>query len=151
MNKKGFSLLEIMVVVVVIGILAAIAIPSYNGYMSRTRRSEAITKLETIALYEERAFAETNQYVNLATLTGASYRCPDPNADANRNYDVAIILGGVNNSTYMATATPRNQLANDRDGNNDLIIFAIDNMGNRGRLVGAAVGNNPSFWNSLRP
>ncbi|HPR52386.1 MAG TPA: type IV pilin protein, partial [Deltaproteobacteria bacterium] len=86
MNKDGFSLLEIMVVVAIVGIIAAIAIPSYSGYVTRTRRAEAITALETIALNEEKNFAENGQYDTIANLVAVGY--PNPNADANRNYNI---------------------------------------------------------------
>ena len=61
-NKKGFTLLELLIVVAIIGILAVIAIPGYIGYQRRAVRSEAFANLEALRLLEEQFFAENNRY-----------------------------------------------------------------------------------------
>ena len=144
MNKDGFSLLEIMVVVAIIGIIAAIAIPSYSGYVTRTRRAEAITALETIALNEEKNFAENGQYDTIANLVAAGYT--NPNADANRNYNIVVAIGG-GGSSFVATA----QGINDQAG--DAVIFAIRSDGSVGtaNADGSGFSANADLWRSLRP
>ena len=149
MNKKGFSLMEIMIVVVVVGILAAIAIPAYTGYVTRTRRTDAITALETLVLYEEKNFAQFNKYDTIASLI-ANQGLLDPNADANRNYTIAVTVGG-GGTTFVATATPINAQANDRV-NGNLLIFAVNNTGTKGVSDGGGgVTANSNLWNSLKP
>jgi type IV pilus assembly protein PilE len=66
MNRKdsGFSLIELMIVVVIATILAAIAIPSYNSQIRKSRRTEAKTALTDLAAREERYFATQNVYTN---------------------------------------------------------------------------------------
>lgn len=151
MNKKGFSLMEIMIVVVVVGILAAIAIPAYTGYVTRTRRADAITALETVALCEEKNFAQYNQYDTLANLI-ANQGLTNPNADVNRDYNIVVTLTTVNGvSTFVATATPINAQANDFV-NGLLLIFAVDSYGNKGIYNGhggVTVDNN--LWTNLKP
>lgn len=61
-NGKGFTLLELLIVVAIIGILAVIAIPGYIGYQRRAVRSEAFANLEALRLLEEQFFAENNDY-----------------------------------------------------------------------------------------
>lgn len=68
MNKRGFTLTELMITVVIIGILAAVAIPIYSGYTQRARRAEAFSAVQTIAMTEEKVFAETGSYASIATL-----------------------------------------------------------------------------------
>lgn len=64
-QKKGFSLIELMIVVVIISILAAISIPQYQNYIRKSRTSEATANINSIALYEEQYFSENNEYITL--------------------------------------------------------------------------------------
>ncbi|MDO8703486.1 MAG: type IV pilin protein [Sulfuricaulis sp.] len=66
----GFTLIELMVTVVIIGILASIAYPSYTKYMSQTRRSDAQIALSQAANQQERFFTNCNHYAQ--NLYGAS-------------------------------------------------------------------------------
>ncbi len=141
MSTKGFSLLEVMVVVAIVGIIAAIAIPSYNGYMTRTRRAEAVQTLETVALYQEKHLAERGVYGTIAQL-GANVGLRNPNADADRNYAIAVVLG-AGSTSYVATATGMNRQAGD-------VAFALDSNGNRGVPGGGGVTPNPELWRTLR-
>ena len=58
----GFTLLELMIVVVIIGILMAIAVPSYQGYVLRSHRTDAHSSLLDIAARQERFVAQRNTY-----------------------------------------------------------------------------------------
>jgi type IV pilus assembly protein PilE len=64
LNKgvRGFSLMELLITVTIIGILAAIAIPSYNQYIKRANRADAKSALLMNAQYMERNFTESNLY-----------------------------------------------------------------------------------------
>lgn len=61
-NQKGFSLVELMVVVAIIGILSTIAIPQINKYMARARQTEAKTNLASIYTANKAFYAEYNIY-----------------------------------------------------------------------------------------
>ena len=65
LRSKGFSLIELMTVVLIMGILAAVAIPSYMKYIRKSRLSEALTNLASIDTYEESYFSENDQYLCL--------------------------------------------------------------------------------------
>jgi type IV pilus assembly protein PilE len=63
-GMRGFSLIELMIVCVIATILAAIAIPSYNSQIRKSRRTEAKTAIMDLASREERYFATANVYSN---------------------------------------------------------------------------------------
>ena len=67
-NSKGFTLIELMIVVAIIGILAAIAIPNFMSYQCKSKQSEAKTNLGAIATSMESYNAEFNKYVACADL-----------------------------------------------------------------------------------
>ena len=70
-EKKGVTLIEVMVVVAIVGFLAAIAIPAYNDYVTRSRRSDAYTALETVRAAQEMYRAENGGYAfNFSALAG---------------------------------------------------------------------------------
>jgi type IV pilus assembly protein PilE len=66
---RGFTLIELMIVVVIIGVLAGIAYPTYRKHAKQTRRSDAQVALTQIANLQERFFTQCNYYAQ--TLAGA--------------------------------------------------------------------------------
>jgi prepilin-type N-terminal cleavage/methylation domain-containing protein len=68
MDKKGVTLIEMLIVVAIIGILAAVAIPAYVGQTKRAARAEAYTNLQNLRMLQEQYFAENGEYApNTAT------------------------------------------------------------------------------------
>ena len=63
-NKKGFTLIELMIVIAIIGILAAIAIPQFTKYRARAQGSQALSDLRNVKTDMEGYFAENQQYPN---------------------------------------------------------------------------------------
>lgn len=72
-RPNGFTLIELMITVVIIGILAAIAYPSYSRYTTQTRRSDAQIALTRAANLEEKFYSDCGHYAQ--TLTGAARAC----------------------------------------------------------------------------
>lgn len=61
-SELGFTLIELMITVVVLGILAAIAYPSYTSYVAQARRSDATINLTRLAAVQEKFFTECGSY-----------------------------------------------------------------------------------------
>ncbi|MEW6442504.1 MAG: prepilin-type N-terminal cleavage/methylation domain-containing protein [bacterium] len=105
-KQRGFSLIELMIVVTIIGILAAIAIPSYMGIQKKAQRSELRTNLATLRLLEEKRFAERGTYIAGATTDALVLAIPDfkPGDTARLRYDYSVALTGPPPG-FTATAT----------------------------------------------
>jgi type IV pilus assembly protein PilE len=107
-NKySGFTLMELMVVLAIVGILLMVAIPSFNEYIMKSRRSDATAQLLMMAMAQERWRSNRATYANTAEL---AY----PAETEGGYYALAVTANGANN--YTMTATPQNSQADERCG-----------------------------------
>ena len=73
-DQKGFTLIELMIVIAIIGILAAIAIPQFNAYRKRSYNSSAIADLRNAATAQEAYYVDNSTYCGTSsTLIGTTY------------------------------------------------------------------------------
>jgi type IV pilus assembly protein PilE len=112
MNKaqKGFSLIELMVAVVVLGLLVAIALPSYQQYILRSWRATASACVLTLAQNMERQFTVNMTYLAAAPVNG----CTTENGMAAR-YTIGLAAAATANA-YSIQAVPQAAQAADTCG-----------------------------------
>ena len=77
MKQSGFTLIELMIVVVIIGVLAALAYPSFSNQVDKTRRADAKTALLGAAQELERCFTRFNDYRECGFEVGTEFPSPD--------------------------------------------------------------------------
>jgi type IV pilus assembly protein PilA len=100
-NNKGFSLVELMVVVAIIGVLATLAIPNIQKYIAKSRQSEAKTNLSTVYTSEKAFFAEYSIY---DTRFGAIGYIPEGKLRYNVGFNAAGVQAGVANGYSLPPA-----------------------------------------------
>ena len=123
-QQNGFSLLELLVVIVVLGLLLSIAIPNYSAYVERSRRSDARAALLEIASAQERIYFERNQYTG--TVTDVWSHQVGGNAVSSEGfYAIAVALTDDDPNRFTATATAQGKQAGDQD----CTSFSIDETG----------------------
>lgn len=99
-RQTGFTLLELMIVVAIIGILAAIAVPGYANYVTKTRITEATTALSDMRVEMEQFYQDNLTYVGGPCTTA-------------RNTDTfTIVCAATAATTYTITATGNGKMAN---------------------------------------
>jgi type IV pilus assembly protein PilE len=106
-RQRGLTLLELMMVVAVIGILAAVAYPSYVDSMNKARRSDAFAALNSIQLKQGKWRANNVAYSSSITAIGAANLSPDG------HYTLSI--PSASTGAFTATATITGDQANDTD------------------------------------
>lgn len=131
-EQTGFTLLEVMIVVVIVATLAAIAIPSYQDQAQRARRVDATEALLSIAGLQERYFLQHNKYASAADNVWSS-------STAEQYYTISKATDdfrpdackGANetNRCYVIQAVPATTSPQNND--DDCKTFTIDNAGRK--------------------
>ncbi len=100
-NQKGFSLIELMISVAILGIIAAVAVPSFTSFMTKTRRADAITILTDVASEQQRFFSDNNRYA--ADMLELGYSA-DPLPSAEGWYSISVDRPTA--TSYILSADP---------------------------------------------
>jgi type IV pilus assembly protein PilE len=116
-KQKAFTLIELMITVAIVGILAAIALPSYQDSVRKSRRADVKVVMLGLANAMERRFTETNSYLGLAvgpanTGTPSIYTIPAETA----TYYTVTIINPTTASSYTLSAVPAGTQANEKCG-----------------------------------
>ncbi|TSB23009.1 prepilin-type N-terminal cleavage/methylation domain-containing protein [Psychrobacter sp. YGAH215] len=121
-NDRGFTLIEIMIVVAIIGVLAAIAYPSYQQYVIKTKRTDMMSEMQNIASEIESRKLAQGSYSAISATVKTNFATAYPR-QGTALYDVTINptpLTPPNNiltNKWIITATPKTGTQMASDGN----------------------------------
>jgi type IV pilus assembly protein PilE len=112
--SAGFTLIELLIAVAVVGILATVALPSYQDYIRRSKRADGRALIQTAAFAQERYRLNNTSYASVtAALSGACSTGSTPGACYSQqgNYTLSITSADATSFTLTAAAATASQLA----------------------------------------
>lgn len=134
--QQGFTLIELMIVVAVIGVLAALAYPSYKEYIAKSRRAEAKAVLLSGQQWMERFYTENFRYDKNSAGTAVTDASQFPSrftvspvpGQGAAVYDIAVVVTNNVRDAYSVTATRKagTSMATDRCGD-----YSLDHLGRK--------------------
>jgi len=125
-TERGFTLIELMIVIAIIGILAAIAVPQYTDYVTRSRRADGQSTLLQVAQELERCYTQFSAYndTNCAVVTSGAVSQTSPEG----YYVIAASGTALSASTFTLTATPQGAQATH---DTDCTTLTVNQLGER--------------------
>ncbi len=133
----GFTLIELMIVVAVIGVLAAIAYPNYREYVMKSNRSDAKASLTRSAQELTRCFTSFNRYDHDDCAEAALYDAAYASAEG-----YYALTGVINATTFVLTATTTGTQV----GDTNCKTFQLSNTGARSAATSTATDSTARCW-----
>lgn len=144
-RQHGVTLIELVVVMIIVGILAAVAIPSYRNYVIRSQRSDAKDAVLALATQQEKHYLQCNAY---GTLLDAATDCAAGEvqaADVSKNGWYALTTAAPAPTTgFTATATAVNGQNQWQD--TECRSFTVNQAGLRSALDAGGADNTAECW-----
>ena len=136
---KGFTLIEVMVVVAIIAILAAIALPAYSDYVKRANLVDGTNQLAAFRAQMEQYYQDARDYRDV----GTAYKSPcgttaTPNINTTTLPNWTFACSGVSQTAYLITATGRGPVIN--------FVFTINQNNTQATVSPSPWGTATDHW-----
>ncbi|MBX2839924.1 MAG: prepilin-type N-terminal cleavage/methylation domain-containing protein [Gammaproteobacteria bacterium] len=132
-SQSGFTLIEVLIVIAIVGILLAFAVPSYQAFMTDARRSDALVVLQEVAGEQQKFFTENNRFANDLTELGydAAQASPEGHYTVTATTPVA--------TSFVLTAAP--VAGGPQAGDTECGSFTLDSAGVKGITGSSSVAH----------
>lgn len=134
--QRGFTLIELMIVVTIIGLLAAVAIPGYGQYVRRAQRSEGMAALSALAAAQEKYYLSNNTYTtNFADLKMS---------DTTEHGYYTLNITTADAAAFTATAAPG--ASSPQRDDTDCQVFTLNSAGSRTSTNATSGDSTATCW-----
>ena len=135
MRTQGFTLIEVMITIAIVGILASIALPQYQEHVARSRRADARTQLMGAAQFMQRFYSANDRYdvdrANNAVLSQMPAQFTSSPVEGAALYTLAVTAASATGFTLTMAPVAGGAMAADKCGS-----YTLNNLGARGNTVG---------------
>uniref|UniRef100_E6PKK1 Putative Type II secretory pathway protein H n=1 Tax=mine drainage metagenome TaxID=410659 RepID=E6PKK1_9ZZZZ len=141
-TSRGFTLIELMIVVAIVAILSAIALPAYNSYVTRSKLAEAFSGLSGLSVAMQQYYQDNRTYTDATTASNPDpWPCANVNLPTGKyfNFTCAVAAATPTQFTLTATATSPDLTTG------GAMTYTIDQDGNK------ATTNVPAGWSKPNP
>jgi type IV pilus assembly protein PilE len=144
-TDRGFTLIELMVVCVIATVLIAIAVPSYNAQIRKSRRTEAKSATLDLAGREERYYSTQSAYTAVAANLGYA-ALPSPIGSGYYTIDVTVPRAGApaNAASFVVTATP--VVGRGQELDSACASFTTDELGRQSAVSASGADAAAACW-----
>ena len=144
-RQTGMTLIELMIVIMILGIIVGVGIPSYRGYIMRAHRVDATSALLRLAANQERFYMQNNTYASNAELAAALPAGLGIPGTDHGYYNLTIAAAGAGLAVgYTASASV--VVGESQGADQDCWVFTVNEMGLRTAATQGAADNTGVCW-----
>lgn len=137
-KNRGFTLIELMIVIAIVGIIMTIAVPNYTEYVMRSRITRATAALSDMRVRMEQFFQDNRLYPTACNAAPTAAQIALPPAADNPDFDFTCPAANLTASTYLLVATGKGKM--------DGFVYTINQSNAKGTTLDQSAGKASKGW-----